>query len=121
MHYGESVTDRDRGLLGAELRRIREGQDLTGMEVAAALGWSQSKVSRMETGRFGASVGEVARLLDHYGVHEELRAGSGVRSSPRAAAARFAPCRRPARRCSSASLIVPFRPSSSRSLKSARS
>jgi len=28
----------------------------------------------METGRFGASVGEVARLLDHYGVYEELRA-----------------------------------------------
>lgn len=68
------MTDAYRALLGSELRRIREGQALTGVEVAAALGWSQSKVSRMETGRFGASVGEVARLLDHYGVHEELRA-----------------------------------------------
>lgn len=68
------MTDADRAILGAELRRIREDLDLTGMAVAEILGWSQSKISRMETGRFGASVGEVARLLDHYGVNEELRA-----------------------------------------------
>lgn len=74
VHYAGWVTSADRALLGSELRRIREGQDLTGSEVAAALGWSQSKISRMETGRFGASVAEVARLLDYYGVHEEVRA-----------------------------------------------
>lgn len=69
-----AVTDADRVRLGAELRRIRESSGLTGIAVGAALGWSQSKVSRMETGRFGASVREVAALLDHYGVPEEVHA-----------------------------------------------
>ena len=47
---------------------------MSGLAVADELGWSQSKVSRMETGRFGASVGEVAALLHFYGVDEEVRA-----------------------------------------------
>src|SRR4051794_39789777 len=59
---------------GAELRRIREGQGLSGAAVGAALGWSQSKVSRIETGRFGATVWELAELADFYGVPEEVRA-----------------------------------------------
>lgn len=36
--------------LGAELRKIREAARYTGRELAFKLGWSQSKVSRMETG-----------------------------------------------------------------------
>src|SRR5437016_1417090 len=60
--------------LGGELRRIREQAELSGSEVARAIGWSQSKVSRVETGRFGASLAEVATLLDFYGVPEEVRA-----------------------------------------------
>lgn len=68
------VPDPDRSRVGAELRRIREAEGLSGMSVAKELGWSQSKVSRVETGRFGASVGEVAELLNYFGVAEEVRA-----------------------------------------------
>ena len=60
--------------VGRELRRIREAAGLSGSAVARELGWSQSKVSRVETGRFGASIGEVSELLDFYGVGEEVRA-----------------------------------------------
>jgi transcriptional regulator with XRE-family HTH domain len=60
--------------VGAELRRIREAAGLSGSAVARELGWSQSKVSRVETGRFGASIGEVSELLDFYGVAQEVRA-----------------------------------------------
>lgn len=60
--------------VGAQLRRIRESLDVSGSSVARDLGWSQSKISRVETGRFGASVGEVAELLNYYGVAEEVRA-----------------------------------------------
>jgi transcriptional regulator with XRE-family HTH domain len=64
----------DRARVGAELRRAREGLGLSGTQVAKQLGWSQSKVSRVETGRFGASVSEVAQLLDLYGLPHEVRA-----------------------------------------------
>ncbi len=47
---------------------------MSGERVAAALGWSQSKLSRIETARFGVSIWDLARLLDHYGVVEEERA-----------------------------------------------
>lgn len=60
--------------VGDELRRIREQAGLSGSAVARDLGWSQSKVSRVETGRFGASLEEVAELLNYYGVAEEVRA-----------------------------------------------
>lgn len=60
--------------VGGELRRIREQAGLSGSAVARDLGWSQSKVSRVETGRFGASLEEVAELLNFYGVAEEVRA-----------------------------------------------
>lgn len=63
-----------RAHVGAELRRIRESLDLPGVAVGAALGWSQSKVSRIETGRFGATLSELAALLDYYAVPEEVRA-----------------------------------------------
>ncbi|MFL6144409.1 MAG: helix-turn-helix domain-containing protein [Labedaea sp.] len=41
--------------LGAELRRVREAARYTGKELAWKLGWSPSKVSRMETGDRGTS------------------------------------------------------------------
>lgn len=69
-----TVPEVQRVRLGAELRRIREAEGLSGTSVAKELGWSQSKVSRVETGRFGASLGEVADLLNFYGVAEEVRA-----------------------------------------------
>jgi transcriptional regulator with XRE-family HTH domain len=52
--------------LAAELRRLRA--DRTGDEVAAALGWSPSKVSRYELARTGPNLAEVGKLLDYYGV-----------------------------------------------------
>lgn len=60
--------------VGAELRRFREQLGLSGVQVAEALSWSQSKVSRIETARFAATVWELAALLDFYGVPEEVRA-----------------------------------------------
>jgi len=64
----------ERARIGSELRRFREAAGVSGTAVAEALGWSQSKVSRVETGRFGASLGELATLLDYYGAPEEVRA-----------------------------------------------
>lgn len=69
-HMPEATQSR----VGEQLRRIRESAGLSGSAVARELGWSQSKVSRVETGRFGASLEEVAQLLDYYGVPEEVRA-----------------------------------------------
>lgn len=52
--------------LAAELRRLRERTGLTGDEVAHQLGWSGSKVSRIETHRTGVKPGDLRRLLDLY-------------------------------------------------------
>ena len=60
--------------VGAELRRVREQLGLSGMQVAASLGWSQSKVSRIEAGILGAAINDLAALLNLYGVTEEVRA-----------------------------------------------
>lgn len=58
--------------LAAELKRLRLAAALTGEQVAerlAPLGrWSASKVSRIETGRVAVHHGDVADLLDLYGV-----------------------------------------------------
>ncbi|MEV0278913.1 helix-turn-helix transcriptional regulator [Streptomyces sp. NPDC050610] len=54
--------------LGAELRRQRETAGLTSRQAAAAVGWHQSKVSRIETGRSGVKPADVMRLLDAYEV-----------------------------------------------------
>ena len=45
--------------LGAELRRLREIRDMTGEALADLLGWSQSKVSRIEHARTLASIEDV--------------------------------------------------------------
>lgn len=54
--------------LAAEIRRLREVRRLTGEEAATQLGWSASKISRMETGRSSVTVGDLRRLLDFYEV-----------------------------------------------------
>ncbi|MEU7043321.1 helix-turn-helix transcriptional regulator [Streptomyces varsoviensis] len=54
--------------LGAELRRQRETAGLTSRQAATAVGWHQSKVSRIETGRSGVKPTDVVRLLDAYEV-----------------------------------------------------
>jgi transcriptional regulator with XRE-family HTH domain len=59
--------------LAAELRRLRERSGLTGEEVAARLGWSGSKVSRIELHRIGIKQPDLRKLLDLYGVGEPHR------------------------------------------------
>lgn len=59
--------------LAAELRRLRERSGLTGEEVAHRLGWSGSKISRIELHRIGIKQGDLYRLLDLYGVDEPRR------------------------------------------------
>jgi transcriptional regulator with XRE-family HTH domain len=54
--------------LAAELRRLRERAGLTGEEVAEQLGWSGSKVSRIELYRTGVKTADLTRLLQLYGV-----------------------------------------------------
>jgi transcriptional regulator with XRE-family HTH domain len=54
--------------LARELRRLREDQKLTLQEVADRLGWSRATVSRLEKGQTRPRHGDVADLLDLYGV-----------------------------------------------------
>ncbi|QXE36232.1 helix-turn-helix transcriptional regulator [Streptomyces sp. GMY02] len=61
--------------LGARLRELRTDRCLTGRELAARLGWTQSKVSKLETGRQTATVNDLLAWTDgtnHPGAAEEL-------------------------------------------------
>jgi transcriptional regulator with XRE-family HTH domain len=60
--------------LAAELRRLRELANLTGEEAAEQLGWSGSKISRIELNRTEVKSGDLAELLDLYGVRGTHRA-----------------------------------------------
>ena len=68
-----SPTSRRRRL-GLELRRLREGARLTGDDVAKQLGWSVSKVSRIEKARAAVPWSDISDLLDIYDVDDETRA-----------------------------------------------
>jgi transcriptional regulator with XRE-family HTH domain len=59
--------------LAAQLRRLREAATLTGDDVAARVGWSPSKVSRIETGQTTITANDLRRLLDLYGVSGSQR------------------------------------------------
>ncbi|MER5559804.1 helix-turn-helix domain-containing protein [Streptomyces sp. NPDC001251] len=65
MGHGPAVRRRK---LGEELRKLRDATGLTSGAAAALVGWHQSKVSRIETGRSGVKPADVTRLLDAYGV-----------------------------------------------------
>lgn len=52
--------------LGQALRQARYDAGLSGLEAAERLGWSQSKVSRMESARVRATVSDVRGLLKLY-------------------------------------------------------
>ncbi|MDT0549633.1 helix-turn-helix domain-containing protein [Streptomyces lonegramiae] len=55
--------------LGKELRRLREKNSLTILEAAEGLGFSDAKLSRVETGLNGLPrVADMEKLLDRYGV-----------------------------------------------------
>ncbi|RBY81321.1 XRE family transcriptional regulator [Blastococcus sp. TF02-09] len=65
----ESPSARERRL-ARELRDLRAAGPMRGKEVAALLGWSASKVSRIENGRIGISAEDLERLLELYAVPE---------------------------------------------------
>jgi hypothetical protein len=65
-----------RMLLGAQLRRLREGRGITREGAGYEIRASESKISRMELGRVGFKERDVADLLTLYGVtdHAEREA-----------------------------------------------
>ncbi|AZM51419.1 transcriptional regulator [Streptomyces sp. WAC 01529] len=67
MQHGPAVRRRR---LGAELRALRDLAGLTSSQAAAKVGWHQSKVSRIETGRSGVKAADVRLLLDAYEVRD---------------------------------------------------
>ncbi|MBG0825179.1 helix-turn-helix domain-containing protein [Planomonospora sp. ID91781] len=54
--------------LASDLRHLRERSQLTLEEVGQQLGWSTTKISRIETSRVGVTPKDVERLLGLYGV-----------------------------------------------------
>ncbi|MFJ2818852.1 helix-turn-helix domain-containing protein [Streptomyces sp. NPDC087294] len=61
--------------LGGELRKMRHARKLTALQVAESLGWSESKVSRIESGKSPLSDKDAKLLLKTYGVEvsEDVR------------------------------------------------
>ncbi|ROO63091.1 helix-turn-helix protein [Micromonospora sp. Llam0] len=56
--------------LRVELRRLRLDRQLTQKEVAEQLGWSLSKMIRIETGQVGISRSDLRTLLEEYNVSD---------------------------------------------------
>ena len=63
----DSPSTRERRL-ARELRDLRVAGPMHGKDVAARLGWSPSKVSRIENGRIGITADDLDRLLELYRV-----------------------------------------------------
>lgn len=59
--------------LAAALRQLRETRQLSCADAGAAVGWSESKVSRIETGRVGVRQPDLESLLDLYQMTGEER------------------------------------------------
>lgn len=59
--------------LAAELRRLRERAGLTGEQASKRLGWSGSKLSRIELHRIGVKVADLREILALYGVDDSYR------------------------------------------------
>jgi transcriptional regulator with XRE-family HTH domain len=74
-------------LLGAQLRRLREGRRITLDEAGDVIRASGSKVSRLETGRVGFKDRDIADLLTFYGVDDEQQRNA-LRELARSASAR---------------------------------
>jgi transcriptional regulator with XRE-family HTH domain len=60
-----------RAVLGARLRELRERQQIGRRQAADAIRGSESKISRLELGRIGYKVRDVADLLTLYGMTAE--------------------------------------------------
>ncbi|MFJ7246141.1 helix-turn-helix domain-containing protein [Kitasatospora sp. NPDC098652] len=54
--------------LGGELGKLRASREMNAKDVASALGWSASKLSRIESGLVPLQERDAAKLLAHYGV-----------------------------------------------------
>jgi transcriptional regulator with XRE-family HTH domain len=61
--------------LAAELRRLRDRAELTLEEAAGQLGWSITKLSRIETSRVGVQPDDLKKMLGLYRVEGERRSG----------------------------------------------
>ncbi len=70
MAVDDSPSARERQL-ARELRQLRRSVELKGKDVAQRLGWSASKVSRIETSHIGVSVEDLEYLLELYAVPRE--------------------------------------------------
>nr|MDT0658441.1 helix-turn-helix transcriptional regulator [Micromonospora sp. DSM 115978] len=57
--------------LGIELRRLRERQELTLLQVGRRMKCSDAKISRIEAGKHSTSPDDVLTLLDIYGVEDK--------------------------------------------------
>jgi transcriptional regulator with XRE-family HTH domain len=69
-----SVSDTPRArALAKELRAARSAAGLTLHQLGEALGWSEAKISRIETAKRGVKVGAVEAMLDVLGVHGDDR------------------------------------------------
>jgi transcriptional regulator with XRE-family HTH domain len=82
--------------LAAELRRLRERTGLTGEEASERLGWSGSKLSRIERHHIGVKQADLRKLLALYRVDDghrdellALASESRQKGLPQKAAARF--------------------------------
>lgn len=60
--------------LAAELRRLREHAELTPETAAGILGWSRTKLVRIETAKTMPSVADVGHILETYGGPAAIRA-----------------------------------------------
>jgi transcriptional regulator with XRE-family HTH domain len=58
-------------MLGAQLRRLREGKQITLEDAGYVIRASGSKMSRLETGRVGFKSRDIADLLTFYGVTDD--------------------------------------------------
>jgi transcriptional regulator with XRE-family HTH domain len=56
--------------LRSELRKAREAAGYTQTEVAAAMDWSASKLTRIEAGQVTVSTTDLRALLAHYGIND---------------------------------------------------
>jgi transcriptional regulator with XRE-family HTH domain len=65
-----------RMLVGAQLRRLRESRGISREDAGWAIRGSESKISRMELGRVGFKLRDIADLLTLYGVIDEEERGT---------------------------------------------
>lgn len=70
-----STYHRNREAFGARLRDLRDSHvpAVSGRALAGLLGWPQSKISRLETGRQTPTIAEVTAWMDALGVSGEAR------------------------------------------------